>query len=269
MATRRAWSDLGERSRGRYLSAGRSGKLTGTAGLSEDQVRRYYESGQDLAGAYGPSKYSQERPRGSAPREATDRAAQYLDTPQDLADLERWRDRTAPAWLPRNRAAMGTDTAAILSQIPNHPENWKHVQLTMLTNGRVQMTVTPKGRGPVTIVTLPDSESMHEVTRFLRDPPKAGATSAERKRLEKQWSRAHPKVNVTGTDQAVNGRPLPVTDAPPTRTGSPGRKPSRPSGRSSNGRTGTASGSPSKGSGSTKTKARPTAPGRSRKETKK
>lgn len=214
-AARRDWSALGKRSRDRYLSAGRSGKLTGTPGLTEAQVRRYYESGQSLASAFGKSKYVQGPPRGAAPREATDRAAQYLDTPDDLVALERWRDRSSPAWLPRNRSAMGTDTAAILSQIPGPPEKWKHLEFNKLANGQYLLTVTRTDRGPVTIVTLPDTDSMHEVTSFLRNPAAMAGSDKERTRLERQWRRAAPTVNVTGTDQAANGRPLPLDEVPP------------------------------------------------------
>ena len=48
-----AWDGLSASQRSRYLAAGRSGKLTGTGGLSAAQVRRYYLNGGLMAGGRG------------------------------------------------------------------------------------------------------------------------------------------------------------------------------------------------------------------------
>jgi len=47
------WENLSASQRARYLSAGRSGRLTGKAGLSAAQTRRYYLNGGLMAGGRG------------------------------------------------------------------------------------------------------------------------------------------------------------------------------------------------------------------------
>lgn len=141
--------------------------------------------------------------KGAAPEEATTRASVGLLRTEDAAALERWRDRSAskggpPAWLPKNREAMGSDTAAILSQIRFHPSNWKHVNFTKQPDGRFRMTVTPK-RGYPQSVTLPDRDAMIEASRFIAHPADSGRSRQEQRRLENEWKNAHPDVTVTGS----------------------------------------------------------------------
>jgi hypothetical protein len=145
------------------------------------------------------------RSRAAAPEEPTQRASFGLLRTEDTAALERWRNRPPsrdgpPGWLPRgNRAAMGTDTMAILSEIRTPPSRWRSVSFTLLPDGRYRMTVRPRGGGYSQSVVLPDRDAMSESARFIRNPAGAASTPAERRRLEAEWRNAHPEVNVEGT----------------------------------------------------------------------
>lgn len=94
---------------------------------------------------------------------------------------------------------MGTDTAAILSELRTPPSRWKAVTMTLLPDGRYRLTITPKGGGYPQSVILPDRDAMSEAARFIRDPKASAGTAAERRRLEAEWRNAHPEVNVEGT----------------------------------------------------------------------
>lgn len=207
---RKGWDDLAPSSRSRLEGAGRSGKLAGVS-LTPAQTRAYYEGGGDLRAGYGKAR----PPRGAAPVEETSRIALGLSTSTDNRALERWRRTNSPDWIPRNNAAMGTDTAAILSQIDVPPAKWKEATFEVLTDGRVKMTIQPI-RGNPRIVFLPDRDSMSEVTRLIRNPTAQAGSKADKKRLEKQWRDVRMRVNATGTDQAVPSRgPLPAPGLPP------------------------------------------------------
>ena len=99
---------------------------------------------------------------------------------------------------------MGDETAAALSAIDLRPERWGEVRFTYdAADGRYLMTVSPKGRGPDRTAYLPNHEAVGDVARLIREPVPAGATPAQRKRLESQWGRVRIGVNVQGTDQAA------------------------------------------------------------------
>ena len=226
MTTRRTgWDDLSPSSKKRLLGAGRSGKLSGTPGLSEAETRAYWESGYDLRGAYGHKP----KAKGAAPKDATDRAVFGLSTTADASDLEKWRRSSAPAWIPSSTSMVGDDTAAILSQIDLPPRRWREVRFIALDDGRVQLIISPKGRGYDRVVFLPDRDSMSEVARMIGHPVPADATPSERKRLERQWSAVSLKVNAQGSETARPAAPangVMITKEPPPGAPSAG-KPSR------------------------------------------
>ena len=212
---RKAWGDLSDEYRSRLLRAG------DRRGLSPSEVRRYHEAG-DLREFRGHAP----KVRGAAPREATDRAALGLDTSADKAVLDRWRRSSAPAWIPKNRAAIGDDTAAVLSQIDVPPEKWKETRFVVLTDGRVQMIVTPI-RGYDRVVFLQDRDSMIDVIRLVRDPVSKGGSKTDKKRLERQWKNAHIRVNASGSDRRRRAAPV---NGPLIRP----ERPERPSSSASN-----------------------------------
>lgn len=202
-----------------------------TLGLTEDEVRARHASGDLRALRRHPQKPA----KWAAPKEATDRESIGLGTTADYAELQKWRTRTSPAWLPRSEGVMGTDTAAALSQIDIPPARWRHVELTGLEDGRVRMVVTPRTGYPREVM-LADRDQMTEVTRFIRHPIHAGTTDAERKRLERSWQQARPTVNVTETDK-VNRSPSlgtsPTRARPPRASTKGSRRPSRPASKGS------------------------------------
>jgi hypothetical protein len=125
-----------------------------------------------------------------------------------MATLERWRrSATSTPWIPKNKSQIGPDTAAVLSQIDVPPEKWKDTRFVVLTDGRVQMIVTPI-RGYDRVVFLPDRDSMSEVLRLVRDPVPKGGSKADKKRLERQWKNANFTVNVEGSDKARTAVPV-------------------------------------------------------------
>ena len=131
---------------------------------------------------------------------------------------------------------MGTDTAAILSQIDIPPARWRHVELTGLEDGRVRMVVTPRTGYPREVM-LADRDAMSEVTRFIRNPGPTGATPTERKRLEREWTRARPTVNVSyGTPPPGRSPSLgtsPTRARPPRASTKGSKRPSRPASKGS------------------------------------
>ena len=200
---RTGWDDKSPSYRARLVGAGRSGKLSGSP-MSPEETRTYWEAGGDLrAGrSHQPSNPY------AAPAGPRARAAEHLDTTADYAALQRWRTRHSPPWLPRSEAIMGTDVAAILSTISIPPSRWRAVDIVGQADGTAIMTVTPRSGYPQ-VVRLPDRDAISEVTSFIRNPVPDGATDKERKRLESQWAKGHPRVSVTGTDQARKGMALP------------------------------------------------------------
>ncbi len=191
MAKRRKWSDLGTQQQRRYLAAGRTGSLSGTPGLSPVQVRRYYESGSDLRRARGVHQ-EELRPSYAAPIDLSDRLSIGMGTTEDTRFLSEWRRSAAPEWLPRSRAVMGDDTAAILSQIGFHPRNWRHVEVRQEPGTDLwRMTVTPKVGYPRTVL-LPDRESVGEVGRLLNANSRREMSQnpAEQSRMDREWNDA-------------------------------------------------------------------------------
>jgi len=161
---RTGWSRLSKASRDRIISAGRGGRLTG-APLTDQESQRYWESGGDVRAAYG---HKPKRRRGAAPLNATLQASLANESSAEVAELRRWRDTSAPKWLP-DRESMGDNTAAIISNLPN-PKTWQRVEL-QFTGGPsdpVVMIVTPKNGYPITVI-LPDTDSASEVGRMIRE----------------------------------------------------------------------------------------------------
>lgn len=185
MAARRPWSDLSASYRSRLLGAGRSGKLAGQP-LTESEIIAYYEAGGDLRSA---RSHVPARPSTAAPLGATRAVVADEATAGDLSSLRRWMaSGRGPAWLPRSEHIMAPDTAAILSQIPWGPENWKSITVDRIAGGEYEIIVTPKRGYPVRVV-LPDGESVGELARWLRTPG-AGESGARRAAVERRFSRA-------------------------------------------------------------------------------
>ena len=221
---RKGWNDLTPSSRKRLEGAGLSGKLVPGDSLSPRDVEAYYRAGGDLRSAYG---HAPRNPK-AAPTESRAAAQRGRLTDDEDAAIERWRRKGGPAWIPSNPAAIGNDTAAILSGIDLPPSRWKGVAFVILPDGRVQMTVTPKGNGYDRVVILPDRDSMGDVARLIQNPVTKGKNKTEEKRLQRQWSGTKTlKVNASGTDtkkKAPAGpedtrEPLPESSAPPRASG--------------------------------------------------
>ena len=169
MATRRTgWAQKSKDYRARLVSAGRTGTLTGTPGLSESEVRAYWERGGDLRAGRGhkfesPSTKAPE-PSKPKPKETAKQKTARLQ--RDRRAEENWRKKTAPAWIPKDLADMDNETARILSTISPGPDRWRSVELVYLTDGTVVMTVTPK-QGYAFKLVLPDSDSARQVAQMV------------------------------------------------------------------------------------------------------
>ena len=199
----KAWEDLSPGYRSRLLGATRSGKLTGTpvpAADAERVARQYRAAGGDLRSALG------RKPRaatGAAPKVATERVSRGIGTEADDRALGRWRrSRSAPKWIPVDPAAIGNDTAAILSQLVQAPSEWNRVDFAEQSDGSFLMTVTSRDRSKQT-VTLQDRNQVSEVATLLNETSRRGmaANTAEQKRLDDQWRRGKRrrslKVNIS------------------------------------------------------------------------
>ena len=199
---RKSWSDLSAASRTRLETAGRTGKLVPGDYLSPADVRAYHDSGGDLRGAYGHAPKVPNR----APTDVLAAAQRGKLTRSEDRALAKWRRANSPPWVPTNKAAIGDDTAAILSAIDLPPARWRSVTFGVLDDGRVSMTVTPKGGGYRRQVILPDRSSMSDVARLIQNPIAKGATPAEQERLRATWGSKTGStgltVNASGTDSA-------------------------------------------------------------------
>lgn len=179
----RDWATLGDAQKKRYLGAGRSGKLTGSPGLSEAQVRRYYESGGDLS--YG-------RGHGAVRtniRQIAGRMSRGEDNDVDQRAVKRWR-RSAerPSWIPKNDTFVRDDVAVILATIPTTPKYWKSVAIAPdPSTGGFTMTVTTK-RGVVYVVMLPDSSAVSEVATLLASREDLAQSIRERQAMSRVWN---------------------------------------------------------------------------------
>jgi len=208
------WNRLSDAQRKRYVAAGRTGSLTGTAGLTPVQVRRYYLEGGDLGGGRGrhPGK-------GAAPVKATNASSIGNATSEQVKQLRNWRKNRAPKWLPKSQAVMGDDTAAILSQIGLQPKNWGEVTITANDNGTYTMTVTSKRSNRVAKVLLPDRDSVLEVRNlFNQNSRRELVGKKEADRLDKYWSRSDGIAWQIGFDIRYVSAVTNVT-ATPTPTG--------------------------------------------------
>lgn len=214
MAQARNWAGLSEAQRKRYVSAGRTGTLTGRKGLTPAQVRKYYETGGDLSAGRGHTEQL------AAPRQATLRQSDrelYANLPPaearrliaaDQKELERFRrSRTFPAWLPRNNQTMRNDTAAALSLIGTPPRNWRTVDINRNENGSYTILVTTKrGRKVATIVA--DYDALQEFGSLLRNPVAMGRTATEKRNLKNQWTRANGKPWQIDVSMPVDTDPI-------------------------------------------------------------
>jgi hypothetical protein len=111
---------------------------------------------------------------------------------------------------------MGTDTAAILSQIPRGPSQWSRVTIGRAdADGHYPLTVKPR-RGYATTVLLTDGEMVSEVARFLRSPLSAATTPAEKRRLERAFrnARFHVAIDTDSAKVAPGGDEGPPPPAP-------------------------------------------------------
>lgn len=187
--TRSGWDEKSLSYRKRLEGAGRSGKLGGTP-MSAQEVRRYWERGGDLRGGRG---HRPKRTWTPAPRDATERESTGLGDAQTYADLQKWRRRPPsrggpPRWIPKSEQDLGTDVAAILSQLDIPPSEWAKVEFHFLPSGGAIMIVRPR-RGYARAVLLPDSHAVSEVGRLIRSPESTASSAAERKRLHQEWAR--------------------------------------------------------------------------------
>ena len=130
-------------------------------------------------------------------------------------ELERWRKKSPgrggpPGWIPKDPQQLGTDVAAILSQLDITPRRWKSIRFIWHTNGGADVVITPKRGGRDRTITLPDRTAAEQFGRLLKSPGLMANSEAERKRLEKEWARAEgegihvePPVNSPGFQVAA------------------------------------------------------------------
>lgn len=221
---RKGWNQLSPAQRGRYLSAGRSGRLTGEPYLDEAEVRAFYEADVGtLAGARGHRAESRSfvRPAWAAPGGPTDRAQINLLDTASKDQLAKWRrSRRAPRWLPRSPETFRTDVAAILSQIDVGPKRWRRVEVRPKGNGRYLLTIEVSRRKERFTTTLPDADAVTDLGRLLNDASRAAMAMSpqELKRLNTEWGvsddrEPHIVVDISGTDvpgRAANRAPAPI-----------------------------------------------------------
>ena len=169
MATpKRSWSSLSTRQQNRYLGAGKSGKLTGTPGATQAQVKRYYESGKNLERAQGHIKYA--RPDAAA----LDRLESGRATVKDVTALRNWQRESAPAWL---RSDIFTeDTAAKLAGARLNPIYWRSVEFYYHRDGSSTVYIYSSRGGYTRKLELSDEET-HELRQYLTyEPNQRGRT---------------------------------------------------------------------------------------------
>lgn len=206
MAARSGWESRSESYRSRLLGAGGSGKLSGEA-MSPAQTRAYWEGGGDLRGGRShrprpigaaPKRATEREAAGDGDAatykalEAWRRRKGPTGPPSWLQDKRRWKRtgasmaidvqvvgsdlvrRTGSPDLPpahtgnrMDESVVSTDTAAILSQIDIPPSRWKSVEMTIRSDGKVDLTIQPKGNAYPRTVRFPDYQSAQEVGRLL------------------------------------------------------------------------------------------------------
>ena len=225
---RKGWDNLSSSQRGRYLSAGRSGRLTGEPFISDAEVRRYYEAGGNLGGGRGHAVYDKVghkllRPDWAAPKDATDRAKVSLLTDADRTALRKWRrSRRAPKWIPSSSEKLRDDVAGILSEIDVGPREWTFVGVEPTPTGRYQLYIKIRRRDTAFVTTLPDWDAVSDLGRLLNDFSRLtlASSKAERTRLEREWrSKAgrelHIRVDIADTDAKARRTPKPGKLTPP------------------------------------------------------
>ena len=158
----RKWSSLSTRQQNRYLGAGKSGKLTGTKGLTRAQVRDYYNRGGNLERAQGHIKYP------GPDREELRRLDTGKATTKDINDLKRWQRNQAPAWL-RNDV-FTEDTAAKLAGLRLNPQYWKAVEFYYHRDSSATLYVYSTRGGYTRKIEL-SSDEAHEVRQYLAYEP--------------------------------------------------------------------------------------------------
>ena len=219
MARRRSWKSLPASQKKRYLGSGRTGSLSGVP-MTPDQVRRYYESGGDLSAGRGHAS----TPKTASPKSVADRLSIGFGDDADRVTLRAWRTGEAyPTWLPRSTAALGDDTAAILSQIPYSPKYWKSVTIRPVegTTNYI-LRVEPKGAASrrAREVLLPDYDSVKDVGTLLNNYSREKLGTAEdRARFARQWEKAGGKsldirVTIAGYGKTAKEAGGPLPNAP-------------------------------------------------------
>lgn len=190
MAKARNWAGLSDGQRKRYISAGRTGTLTGRKGLTPAQVKAYYEKGGNLSSARGHKEEI------TAPRKTALKAATGNVTKQEKQTLKTWRkSRNYPTWLPRSNEVMRDDVAAALSLLGTAPRNWKTLVVRENTDGSgTYSVVVVTKRGARRSTELPDREAVKEFASLLKNTDKQGRTKTEKKDLKSQWYNANGQI---------------------------------------------------------------------------
>jgi len=220
---RSGWTTTTPAYRSRLIGSAKSGKLTGspitgTPQQVEAQTRAYWESGGSLSRGRGHANpYYVSRPTGAAPKKATSLESTGMGDNKTWNELERWRKKSParggpPGWIPKDPQALGTDVAAILSQLDITPRRWKSVTFHWQSDGAAVVVIKPKRGGRERSILLPDRTASEQFGRLLKSPGLMATSEAERKRLEKAWDRAEgdgikvdvePPVNSPGFQVAA------------------------------------------------------------------
>lgn len=211
--SRVGWTKLSAAQRARYISAGKSGRLSGSP-LTEAQTRNYYESGASLSSARGHGVYDARghkrlRPSWAAPKQPTERGQVSLLTDRDRRTLRAWvESRAYPKWLPRN---LRFDVAAILSELDVGPPRWRHFSVEAQRTGRYTLTVEITGRPTLFVTTLPDWGAVSELGELLNTYSREAMcrNRSELARIRREWRtkggrELHIGVDITETDRLVD-----------------------------------------------------------------
>jgi hypothetical protein len=220
MAKPRNWAALSDGQRKRYVSAGRTGTLTGTKGLTPAQVKKYYERGGSLSAGRGHKEEIR------APRKIALKASTGNVSSTERQTLKQWRkSKNYPDWLPRSNAVMRDDVAAALSLLGTQPKNWKSLVVRENTDGSgtYSVIVTTK-RGATRTTELPDKEAVKEFAALLKNQSQQGRTKKEKQELVDPWAGTAFDVNFVysldmgGEKQAIELNTMKVTgNALPTK----------------------------------------------------
>ena len=169
------WNALSPAQRKRYVSAGRTGTLNGTRGLTPAQVRSYYLSGQSLSSARGKHTPAPAK-KNAPPRAALNAAARGEATTAQLKQLRTWQTKKAPKWV-KDAKFLSEDTSAILASVGLAPQNWKDVKILPLSDGRYAIEITSKRGGPMRKIILPDEATVREMITLVEKNNNKGIES--------------------------------------------------------------------------------------------